>query len=134
MPLARLDHVNIVTSNLDEMVEWYTDVLEMAVGERPSFPFPGAWLYVGNDALVHLVGTQEERQSIEPKIEHFAINATGLAEFIARLESRGLQYGMNTVPDFPIVQVNIFDCDGNHIHIDFPTSELNEDLAKRLSD
>ncbi|MDA4844288.1 VOC family protein [Hoeflea poritis] len=134
MPLSTLDHVNIVTSNLDEMVEWYTDVLEMTVGGRPSFPFPGAWLYAGDNAIVHLVGTQEERKSIEPKIEHYAITATGLPEFIARLESRGIQYGMNTVPDFPIIQVNIFDCDGNHIHIDFSSAELNEDLAARLTD
>ncbi|WP_136658856.1 VOC family protein [Nitratireductor sp. XY-223] len=132
MPLSRLDHVNIITSNLDEMVSWYTDVLGMVDGERPPFPFPGAWLYAGDDALVHLVGSASERKSIEPKIEHFAISASGLSEFVARLEDRGIEFGLNTVPDFPVVQVNVFDCDGNHIHVDFPIAELDEELAKRL--
>ncbi|MCR9139823.1 MAG: nascent polypeptide-associated complex subunit family protein [Alphaproteobacteria bacterium] len=46
---------------------------------------------------------------------------------------RGIDFGMNTVPDFPIVQVNIFDPDGNHIHIDFPAGELDDNLKSRLA-
>ncbi len=132
MQLNRLDHVNIITSNLDAMIAWYTDVLGMAAGERPPFPFPGAWMYAGDHAVVHLVVADEERQSIEPKIQHFAITASGLAAFVARLDERGIDFGMNTVPAFPIVQVNIFDCDGNHIHIDFPADELDDALKARL--
>ncbi|WP_419910850.1 VOC family protein [Hoeflea sp.] len=132
MPLLKLDHVNIITANLDAMVAWYTDVLGMVDGDRPPFPFPGAWLYAGEDALVHLVGATDDRQSIEPNIEHFAISATGLAEFLERLEQRGVAFDMNTVPSFPIVQVNVLDCDGNHIHVDFPATELTEDLSKHL--
>ncbi|MEX3008410.1 VOC family protein [Hoeflea sp. TYP-13] len=134
MPLERLDHVNIVTANLDAMVAWYKDILGMVDGERPPFPFPGAWLYVGEHAVVHLIGTGDEPQSIEPKIEHFAITASGLSQFIALLDERNIEFGMNTVPDFPVVQVNIHDCDGNHIHIDFAISELDETLISRLQE
>jgi catechol 2,3-dioxygenase-like lactoylglutathione lyase family enzyme len=130
--LNRLDHVNVVTSNLDAMITWYTDVLGMVAGKRPPFSFPGAWMYAGEHAVVHLVSADDARQSIEPKIEHFAITASGLAEFVARLDDRGIEFGMNTVPAFPIVQVNVFDCDGNHIHIDFPADELDESLQARL--
>ena len=133
MQLNRLDHVNIFTANLDAMIAWYEDVLGMVNGKRPPFPFPGAWMYAGEHAVVHLVETNAERKAIEPKIEHFAITANDLSGFIARLDERGIEFGMNTVPDFPVVQVNIFDVDGNHIHIDFSADELSEDLIPRLS-
>ncbi len=83
--------------------------------------------------MVHLIDADKELQSIEPKIEHFAITASGLADFVALLDARGIEFGMNTVPAFPVIQVNVFDCDGNHIHIDFAADELDESLKARLA-
>jgi len=54
--LQRLDHVNIRTANLDAMVAWYRDMLGLETGPRPGFAFPGAWLYAGEHAIVHLIG------------------------------------------------------------------------------
>ena len=50
MQVKKLDHVNIHTANVDRMVEWYDRVLGMKAGNRPPFPFPGAWLYCGERA------------------------------------------------------------------------------------
>jgi surfactin synthase thioesterase subunit len=36
------------------------------------------------------------------------------------------------VPDLPIIQINVHDCDGNHIHIDFHAEELTDALRARL--
>jgi len=132
MQLNRLDHVNVVTANLDAMVAWYTDILGMKSGKRPSFPFPGAWMYAGEHAVLHLVGADDQPKSIDPRIEHFAISASGLDELVARLDERGIEFGMNTVPDLPIIQINVHDCDGNHIHIDFHAEELTDALRARL--
>ena len=125
MQLKQLDHVNIRTSNLDAMVRWYCDVLGMENGKRPPFRFPGAWLYIGDQAPVHLIGVAEEPKSVEPKIEHFAISATGLAGFLARLDQAGIDYQTARVPGFGILQVNLHDVDGNHIHIDFSSEEAD---------
>lgn len=126
MPLLSLDHVNIRTSNLPAMVSWYTDVLEMTSGKRPSFSFGGAWMYVGDKPIVHLVEVPREPGNTEPKLEHFAIGATGLGDFVGRLEANGVAYTVDRVPDFPLVQVNFRDCDGNHIHVDFSSEELSQ--------
>ena len=123
MTLLRLDHVNIRTSNLAAMIEWYVDVLGLTDGARPPFDFAGAWLYIGDAPIVHLVEVGNEPRSVEPKIEHFAISGTGLKAFVSKLKSRKVGYSLDEVPDFPIVQVNIRDCDGNHIHVDFPLAE-----------
>ena len=125
MQLNKLDHVNIRTANLENMVAWYCDVLGMENGKRPPFPFPGAWLYAGDQAAVHLVGVEDAPQSVEPGIEHFAMSATGLKTFIERLEASETEYRAVRVPGINILQINVFDCDGNHIHIDFTAEEAD---------
>ena len=126
MQLGKLDHVNIRTTRLEALVDWYTKVLGMRAGPRPDFPFPGAWLYVGDTAAVHLVaidGPAGVGSEAALKLEHFAFSATGRAEFEARLDTLGEPYRRVDIPSFAIVQVNIHDPDGNHIHVDFPADE-----------
>lgn len=119
MQLNAFDHVNVRTANLDAMVRWYDEVLGMKSGARPDFPFDGAWLYLGDLALVHLVGQPEQPKAIDPQIEHFAISATGLDDFLAHMKSHNVETRVSRIDSFGITQVNIFDPDGNHIHIDF---------------
>ena len=123
--LKTLDHVNVRTANLDAMIEWYGRILDMPTGPRPDFPFPGAWLYAGEQAIVHLIGVSDRPDAADAdlRLEHFAISATGLKAMIGRLEAAGERMDLRKVPGFPIVQVNIWDPDGNHIHVDFDVSE-----------
>jgi catechol 2,3-dioxygenase-like lactoylglutathione lyase family enzyme len=118
--MKRLNHVNIHTTNVERMVEWYDRVLGMRAGERPAFPFPGAWLYCGGTAVVHLVGVDAlPQQEGMLQLEHFALDAVGLEAFRARLEREKVPYDGRKVQGAEGVQVNIHDPDGNHIHIDF---------------
>ena len=123
MRLGALDHVNVRTSRVQAMREWYVRVLGMVDGDRPPFPFPGAWLYQEGNAVVHLVGVDAEPANTDPKLEHFAFAATGLKDFRDKLEKLGEAYDVRVVPKIGIVQFNIWDPDGNHIHIDFQPSE-----------
>ena len=123
MQLNRLDHVNVKTANLEQMIKWYEDVLGMTSGARPPFPFPGAWMYAGEHPVVHLVGVDTQPAGHDPKLEHFALSATGYASFLENLDSRNVDYKVVKVPGIDITQVNVFDFDGNHIHIDFQNNE-----------
>ena len=123
MELKKFDHVNVVTSNLQEMVDWYGRILGMKTGPRPDFNIGGAWLYLGDDAIVHLVELKKPRQALEPRLEHFAFTANGMAEFLERLKGENIPYTLDPVPGYPIVQVNLADHDGNHIHVDFHKDE-----------
>lgn len=126
MQINKLDHVNIRTSQLDVMIDWYSNVLGMTSGYRPAFPFPGAWMYTGDHPSVHLVGTTDgdgTGSETSLKLEHFAFSASGLSEFEARLESTGEKYRRSEVAEVGIVQINVWDPDGNHIHLDFPGNE-----------
>ena len=123
--LKRLDHVNLRTADLDAMVAWYGRILDMHPGPRPDFAFPGAWLYADGHPIVHLVGV-ETAPGADPadlRLEHFAISANGLKGLIASLDAEGVPIRLAHIGDFGIVQANIHDPDGNHIHIDFDAAE-----------
>jgi catechol 2,3-dioxygenase-like lactoylglutathione lyase family enzyme len=121
--LKTLDHVNIRTANLAALRRFYTDVLGMNDGARPPFGFGGAWLYVGQQAAVHLVEVGKGPAGREPRIEHFAFLAAGLGDFLARLRSSRTAYQISVVPGSGNRQVNVLDPDGNHIEIQFAGTE-----------
>ena len=123
MPIETLDHVNLRTHRLDEMIDWYGRVLGLKTGKRPDFAFPGAWLYVGDLAAIHLVGIEREPAATDPKLEHFALGAKGMKDFLEVLNANGVAHSIDQVPGFPVVQVNFRDPDGNHIHVDFSADE-----------
>ncbi len=123
MQIHKLDHINVRTSRLDEMVDWYRDVLGLKTGFRPDFPFPGAWVYIDDHATIHLVSAPDIVSNGDLKLEHFAMTASGLKGFTETLTARAIPYSLDPVPGVDIVQVNLHDPDGNHIHVDFAASE-----------
>ena len=123
MPIETLDHVNVKTSRLKEMIDWYGRVLGLQTGKRPNFSMNGAWLYIGDLPAIHLVEVAREPAAEDPKLEHFALGAKGMKDFLQVLEANAVAYSIDPVPGFPIVQVNLHDPDGNHIHVDFSTDE-----------
>ena len=127
MLIRDLDHINIRTARLDEMVAWYEARLGLTRGSRPDFGFPGAWLYAGDRALVHLVGVDREPASdgSDLKLEHGAFRAAGYSDFVASLRAAGEAFHVADVPGMDIVQVNVWDPDGNHLHLDFDAAEVD---------
>ena len=124
MPVTGFDHVNIRTGKLDEMIAWYADILGLYAGPRPDFPFPGAWLYLGDQALVHLVTVEGDIPASDNlTLEHVAFSAHGIERFRAHLAAHGERCEEVRVPGTNILQFNIWDPDGNHLHIDFDVTE-----------
>jgi len=128
LPLEPLDHVNVRTARLSEMIAFYTEVLGLRPGDRPDFEINGAWLYCGAHAAVHLVAVAETPRIGAPSIEHFAFRATGLADFLAHLQAMDVAYRISIVPGLGLRQVNVHDPDGNHIEVAFAADE-QADLA-----
>ena len=123
MPINAFDHVNIRTTQLATMVAFYESVLGLRPGERPPFSFAGAWLYCGNDAVVHLVEVPQPAKGLEPRIEHFAFRGSDLQAFLKLLKGKGVGCRIGVIPGWNTIQVNFQDPDGNRIHVDFDPSE-----------
>lgn len=128
MPIQRLDHVNVVTANLNEMVPWYEKILGLHSGLRPDFPFNGAWLYAEEAAVIHLVedtGTVHTGSEAALKLEHFAFSATDASAFERVLEKHGEPFKKIEVTDAGLIQFHVSDPDGNHVHVDFVLNETH---------
>ncbi len=124
MDIYRLDHGNIRTNNLDKMIDWYTEILGFGKGWRPNFPFGGAWMYSGKNPLIHLVHeTEQLGERGDLRLEHVAFSARGRKEFCDRLDEKGVAYKETILADAGLIQINIWDPDGNHIHVDFSLDE-----------
>lgn len=124
--IERLDHVNLQTTQLDAMIAWYTHFLQLKQGYRPKFPFDGAWMYAGDMPVVHLVPVEVTPPKVSDlALEHAAFFAKGLPEFLDRLSAADEPHRVVRVPDIPLVQVNVWDPDGNHLHVDFHASEAD---------
>ncbi len=122
--IRRLDHVNVRTANLPGMVRFYEDAVGLKQGERPPLGFPGAWMYAGDAAVIHLVGVAEAPRPDGPlRLEHFAFSANGFQAFSSRLERLKVPFKLSRQPGTGNVVINLWDPDGNRLHVDFPAAE-----------
>ncbi len=120
MPITAFDHVNIRTANLNAMTKWYEEILGLTSGPRPDFGFPGAWMYLGEHPVVHLVETATPPLAGgDVTLEHAAFRATDLTAFMEVLAARNVAHKAARIDSIGLTQINIWDPDGNHIHVDF---------------
>lgn len=54
MSVTGLEHVLILSDDIEATRDFYTKVLGLTVGERPSLPFAGYWLYAGGTPCLHV--------------------------------------------------------------------------------
>lgn len=120
MALTRLDHFTILCADLARSRAFYSDVLGLVDGERPPFDFPGAWLYVGDRPVVHLVGGSNDKGVHETgSVDHVAFAGEDVAEMRARLTARNVKFEERKVPGRPLRQIFVHDPDGVQIEINF---------------
>lgn len=120
MPLRALEHVNIRTPDIETLANFYCDVLGLVRGPRPAFDFPGAWLYLADRPVIHLVGVlPEPRPTGTLRLEHFAFSGSDIDALIAALQLREIPFRVGQPPGFPLRQVSFSDPDGNRLHVDF---------------
>ncbi|MBK4733337.1 VOC family protein [Noviherbaspirillum pedocola] len=138
-----LSHYSIRTANLAACRAFYVDVLGLSVGPRPPFPFPGIWLYSGEqgdyaNAVVHVIAIDEENsgglsaylgdRDVElphgtGSIDHIAFFASGLSNMLAHLKGLGITPRERTVPALGLHQVFLNDPDGVVIELNYPAAE-----------
>ena len=121
-----LDHFNIRTRDLGATVRFYQDVLGLENGPRPSFSFPGAWMYSDGRAVVHLVDispTDELQKPDSGVVHHVAFVSRGFQEMKRRLKAKGVSFDTREVPGGALWQIFIRDPNGVMV-------ELNYEMAR----
>jgi catechol 2,3-dioxygenase-like lactoylglutathione lyase family enzyme len=107
MPMQVLDHYNVITTDAEKSSKFYVDVLGLRVGDRPPFPFPGAWIYCGDMPVIHL-SQRDDAPDGSGRCSHVAFKATDYADMKGRLDKHGVQYVERTVPGEDRGQTQIF--------------------------
>jgi catechol 2,3-dioxygenase-like lactoylglutathione lyase family enzyme len=119
MPIRGVDHINIGTDRLAETVAFFT-ALGLEPGWRPPFPFGGAWLYAGDQAVVHLVDLKSAKApSNEAALDHFAFAIDDWDGACQRLDAAGVAYRATDVPGSTIKQIFLRDPNGVNIELNY---------------
>lgn len=123
MAIDSIDHYTILASDVDASRDFYVRVLGLTDGDRPPFDFPGAWLYLGDAPVVHLIGGRSKGATDTGSIDHVAFQASGLAEMRQRLEETGVEFREREVPRLRMAQLFVKDPDGVTVEINFPLNK-----------
>ncbi len=122
MHVGRLDHFTVRCKplDLDELRDFYVDVLGLVEGPRPDFSFPGHWLYSEGHPIVHLAGLLDSRPaSGTGPVDHIAFSGRFLNEFRRLLKDKKVAFDERPVPGFPLHQVFVSDPQGIKIELTF---------------
>lgn len=142
MAISKLAHFSVRTTNMEASKRFYIEVMGFKEGFRPSFKFPGVWLYGGGDeadyGVVHIIGIDtNDLSGLEEylgakaddslvgggAVDHIAFMATDLPDMYRRLNSMEQPYRERTVPDLGLHQVFLEDPSGITIELNFPSNE-----------
>lgn len=128
--ISALNHANLSTTKLDETVAFFTDVIGLTVGPRPGFRFAGAWLYIGQQAVLHIVERDAPRDP-EGALDHISFTVDSLDDATRRLKRLGVPYRVSEIPDGFGRQAFLKDPNGVTIELTEPGALIPEPLTPR---
>jgi catechol 2,3-dioxygenase-like lactoylglutathione lyase family enzyme len=130
MALTGMQHLLVLTDELEATRDFYRDALGLQEGERPPLEFDGHWLYLGDVACVHVadrrsyaahagtVGLEVAQTATgEAMIDHIAFGADDYEEISERLREAGVETIENEVPAAKMRQIFVEDPNGVRIEI-----------------
>ena len=133
--IAGLEHVLVLTEDIDAAREFYERAVGLRAGDRPPLEFPGYWLYAGDTPCLHIADraayrahaatlglTVGERAGgadgvgIGP-VDHIAFGAEDYEAVCARLAEAGIDPIRNDVPGGGPRQLFFNDPEGLRVEI-----------------
>ena len=124
MTVVAFNHFNLRAERqlMERLRSFYVDVVGLRVGDRPPFTFGGYWLYLGGQAVLHLVddaSAPAEGEARRGTFDHVAFSCTGLAAMEQRLTAQGVSYRRAVVPGRRQTQLFVSDPAGNGVEFNF---------------
>ena len=135
MLINSLDHCAIRTTKLQETRDFFVDILGLEDGERPDFPFPGAWLYTDSTAVIHLIGVDPDdpsglqryvggeisTESLQGSgaFDHIAFRANDPSVLTERLKQTDYEYRGRQVPNMNLFQIFVEDPNSITIELNY---------------
>lgn len=124
MATTGLNHYNLRAPRelLEQLRDFYCEVVGLELGQRPPLEGSGYWLYAGGQDILHLSQTHpgETRLThVATTFDHVAFTCTGRAEVEARLQRHNIQFETAHMPSIGKVQLFFKDPAGNGVELNF---------------
>jgi catechol 2,3-dioxygenase-like lactoylglutathione lyase family enzyme len=114
MSVCPIEHVLVLSDDIEATRDFYCDVLGLRVGDRSPVEFPGYWLYAGATACAHVaerrayaihaagLGLEVPARAVAGgPVDHIALSALDYQALTARLAAYGVPAVTNVVPGGP---------------------------------
>jgi catechol 2,3-dioxygenase-like lactoylglutathione lyase family enzyme len=121
--IRAMNHFTVLAEDLPQTLDFYVGLLGLEAGERPDLGFPGAWLYAGDQAVLHVIAGRPLPEPRRGVIDHMAFSAGNLAGVRARLDAGGLDYRLGRQPGTGTWQLFCLDPNGATVELDFDAAE-----------
>jgi catechol 2,3-dioxygenase-like lactoylglutathione lyase family enzyme len=137
MTIGPIEHVLVLSDDIERTRDFYRDVLGLRVGDRPALEFPGYWLYSddGDAACVHVaergayaahaaglgLSVPARDPGVGP-VDHVAFRADDWDGLVAQIDRCGVPAVTNVVPGGPR-QAFIEDPNGVRVEINVRSPE-----------
>jgi catechol 2,3-dioxygenase-like lactoylglutathione lyase family enzyme len=133
MPIETLDHYSVRTLDVAKTRSFYEMAIGLTSGPRPNFPFPGAWMYAGDRAMVHIIGVDaadssgllgylgSRSYSLDGTgaFDHIAFVASDLEAMRAHFAANQIDFRERDVPGLALHQIFLTDPNGVTIELNF---------------
>ncbi len=116
--MIRFDHVNIRVSDQEAVRDFLIKVVGVSDGPRPPFSFPGYWLYLGDQPVVHLA--PRDAPGEVGWVNHIAFTGFDFAAKSSALDAAGVLYKVQTLPGTAIKQIFVDGPEGLRIELQCP--------------
>ena len=123
MAISDMNHFTVLTHDLETTRQFYIGVLGLKEGYRPDLGFPGAWLYIGERAVLHVIAGRPVPNPPAGVLDHMAFSANDLPATVATLKAREIEYVLRKQNNSGVWQLFCYDPSGARVELDFPATE-----------
>lgn len=119
--VSALHHVTIgcAPEDLPVLLDFYTATIGLQEGYRPPLRNPGHWLYVGDDAIVHLNALLPATPPPRGPVDHVALKAHGLDATRQMLRDAHIGFSEKPLDGTTLYQVFLQDPLGLTVELNF---------------
>ncbi len=126
-----MNHFTAIAKDPVATLDFYERIIGLKVGPRPDLGFPGAWLYAGDTAVLHLYFERPVPNPPAGVIDHMAFTAKDLKAVKSVFDTSGYPYKLQHRPDGPW-QIFCEDPSGAKVELNFsPLESLDQKKVKK---
>ncbi len=129
MRVNALDHINIITADLNGTACFYAELFDLERRDAPAplTPANAQWMYdIAGRAIVHINSLdcprsydREVTPGLTGSLHHVALNCTGYNSMLDRITQHGLDHQLNLVAAIGLRQIFMQDPNGILLELNF---------------